>query len=223
MASTNDEALLRDIHHYLISQAQSGDKMETETELAARFQVSRYRVRLVLDKLSQMGVITRAQKRGMTLNVVSPKKLADNFCTQFEVANFDLREFLEARIALSNEVAPLAVMRVTPSVIGQLQGILSRFEGAIEVRKAALDFHFQFEECLFAASGNRVLEVFARSLSALWRGLIDASGEVGADFLERALDADREALKALKVGDAKHLSETLSEGLREEMLHLIEH
>lgn len=197
--------------------------MDTETKLAKRFQVSRYRVRLVLDKLSQMGVITRAQKRGMTLDKVSTEKLAENFTTQLTLAEFDLREFLEARIALANEIAPLVVMRATPACLGKLSDLVSQMQGAADVKSAVLTFHMQFQEALFAASGNRVLEVYSLALNRTWRGFIDDVGDPDARMIETVLDADREALKSLRIGDARRLAEVLSRALREEMLHLIEH
>ncbi len=223
MANSQDDTLLSDIHNFLINQARSGDKMDTETKLAKRFQVSRYRVRLVLDKLSQMGVITRAQKRGMTLDKVSTEKLAENFTTQLTLAEFDLREFLEARIALANEIAPLVVMRATPACLGKLSDLVSQMQGAADVKSAVLTFHMQFQEALFAASGNRVLEVYSLALNRTWRGFIDDVGDPDARMIETVLDADREALKSLRIGDARRLAEVLSRALREEMLHLIEH
>ena len=66
----DEESLFRDIHSHLMLQAREGQKMDTEMKLAERFNVSRYRVRRVLDILSRMGVVHRAQKRGLTL--VSP-------------------------------------------------------------------------------------------------------------------------------------------------------
>ncbi len=223
MANSQDDALLSDIHNFLITQSRSGDKMDTETELARRFQVSRYRVRLVLDKLSQMGVLSRAQKRGMTLDKVSPEKLADNFTTQLTLADFDLREFLEARIALANEMAPLLAMRATPACLGTLDDLVSQMQGAIEVKTAAFTFHTQFEETLYAACGNRVLEVYALSLARVWKGFIDDAGDIDARLLETMVDADKEVLKSLRIGDARRLAEVMSRALREEMLHLIEH
>ena len=48
----DEESLFRDIHNHLIHQAQEGGKMDTEMKLAERFNVSRYRVRRVLDILA---------------------------------------------------------------------------------------------------------------------------------------------------------------------------
>ena len=66
--SMDEEALFRDIHHHILRQAKAGERIDTETELATRFNVTRYKVRKALSVLSQMGVVDRAPKRGMTVN-----------------------------------------------------------------------------------------------------------------------------------------------------------
>lgn len=223
MADSQDNALLSKIHAFLVTQSQSVDKMDTETELAKRFQVSRYRVRLVLDKLTQMGILSRTQKRGMTLDKVSPEKFADNFSTQLTLSGFDLREFLEARLALADEMAPLIVMRVTPASLETLQDLLSQMQGAEEVEPAAFLLHREFLKTLYAASGNRVLEAYALALEKSWHGFIGEAGDIKARMPETLVDADKEILKALRICDARGLAEVLGRALREEMLPLIEH
>lgn len=223
MADSQDNALLSKIHAFLVTQAQSVDKMDTETELAKRFQVSRYRVRLVLDKLTQMGILSRTQKRGMTLDKVSPEKLADNFSTQLTLSGFDLREFLEARLALADEMAPLIVMRVTPASLETLENLLSQMQGTEEVKPAAFLLHREFLKALYAASGNRVLEAYALALEKSWQGFISDAGGIRARMPETLIDADKKILKALRICDARSLAEVLGRALREEMLPLIEH
>lgn len=223
MTDSQDNALLSEIHAFLVTQAQSGDKMDTETKLAKRFRVSRYRVRLVLDKLTQMGILSRVQKRGMTLDKVSPEKLADNFSTQLTLSGIELREFLEARIALADEMASLIVIRVTSASLETLQDLLSQMQGAEEVKPAAFLLHREFLKALYAASGNRVLEAYALALEKSWQGFIGEAGNIKARMPETLVDADKEILKALRICDARGLAEVLGRALREEMLPLIEH
>ena len=93
----DEEALFRDIHHHILRQAKAGERIDTETELATRFNVTRYKVRKALSVLSQMGVVDRAPKRGMTVNALGPKNLSAQIQVQMDIANFDIREFIEAR------------------------------------------------------------------------------------------------------------------------------
>lgn len=75
----DEEALFRDIHHHILRQAKAGERIDTETELAHRFNVTRYKVRKALSVLSQMGVVDRAPKRGMTVNALGPKIFLHKF------------------------------------------------------------------------------------------------------------------------------------------------
>ena len=116
----DEESLFRDIHNHLIHQAQEGGKMDTEMKLAERFNVSRYRVRRVLDILTRMGIIHRAQKRGLTVLDPEPEKLSKNIGSQLTVSGFNAMEDLEARMLIEHAVLELAVKRLTPMTAGRL-------------------------------------------------------------------------------------------------------
>ena len=73
----DEESLFRDIHRHLLRRAKEADAVDTEATLAERFNVSRYRVRRVLDKLAQLGVVARAQKRGVTVLPPDPKLMVN--------------------------------------------------------------------------------------------------------------------------------------------------
>ena len=114
--SMDEEALFRDIHHHILRQAKAGERIDTETELATRFNVTRYKVRKALSVLSQMGVVDRAPKRGMTVNALGPKNLSAQIQVQMDIANFDIREFIEARQLIEVNIIPLAIRRMTPEM-----------------------------------------------------------------------------------------------------------
>ena len=65
----DEESLFRDIHRHLLHRAKEADAVDTEATLAERFNVSRYRVRRVLDKLAQLGVVARAQFHAAVLKL----------------------------------------------------------------------------------------------------------------------------------------------------------
>lgn len=104
-----------------LRQAKAGERIDTETELATRFNVTRYKVRKALSVLSQMGVVDRAPKRGMTVNALGPKNLSAQIQVQMDIANFDIREFIEARQLIEVNIIPLAIRRMTPALLGRLE------------------------------------------------------------------------------------------------------
>ena len=62
-----DNKLFEKIRDHLQSQARNGERIDTETELAKRFGVTRYRIRKELDVLTQMGILVRTPKRGTSV------------------------------------------------------------------------------------------------------------------------------------------------------------
>lgn len=219
----DEDALFRDIHRHLVDQARRGEKMDTETQLAEHFQVSRYRIRKILDQLSQMGVVNRAQKRGMVLSEVTPAVFAHNITEQIEVSAFDVREHYEARLAIEKEILPLAIMRVTPLMLSQMDESLARMKGCLVVDSAALKLHISFQRQIMEACGNRVLAVFALSLLEYWYRLLEQSAEhLDAAFFVDTLESDQQLLKLIKVGDEAGAQKLLAQQHRREMLYLID-
>ena len=144
----DEEALFRDIHHHILRQAKAGERIDTETELATRFNVTRYKVRKALSVLSQMGVVDRAPKRGMTVNALGPKNLSAQIQVQMDIANFDIREFIEARQLIEVNIIPLAIRRMTPALLGRLEDAISRIEAnasnSAEADRWDREFTFSF-------------------------------------------------------------------------------
>ena len=187
----DEESLFRDIHNHLIHQAQEGGKMDTELKLAERFNVSRYRVRRVLDILTRMGIIHRAQKRGLTVLDPEPEKLSKNIGSQLTVSGFNAMEDLEARMLIEHAVLELAVLT---EKVGQLERVM--ISGA-----AVIEIHQSFRLELISGCGNRVLQVFAESLLTECLRLLRETGEsLPSDYLSDLITGDRRLLDAIKQG-----------------------
>ena len=135
----DEESLFRDIHSHLMLQAREGQKMDTEMKLAERFNVSRYRVRRVLDILSRMGVVHRAQKRGLTLVSPEPEDLSKSIGSQIQSVGFNAMEFSEARDLMESAVLSLTVKRMTPMQLGRLSETFDQLERVDLGPRGALD------------------------------------------------------------------------------------
>ena len=75
-----------------------------------------------------MGIVDRAPKRGMTVNALGPKNLSSQIQVQMDIANFDIREFIEARLLIEVNIIPLCVRRMTPALLGRLDNAICRIE-----------------------------------------------------------------------------------------------
>ncbi|HDQ0010282.1 TPA: FadR family transcriptional regulator, partial [Escherichia coli] len=111
--------LFESIKDYLLDEAnrKADGRIETETELATRFNTSRYKVRQVLSTLVQMGMLERAPRRGSLLKNVGQCSINDQLLMQFDLSGFDISEFTEARILVECAIIPLATRRIFPAML----------------------------------------------------------------------------------------------------------
>lgn len=213
----DEESLFRDIHSHLLRQAREGGKMDTETKLAERFQVSRYHVRQVLAVMSQMGIVERTQKKGMTITSPQPEQLSRHIENQLKIGRFDVRELAEARVLFDTDLIRLAVRRITPANLGLLTDIVRQMTGCVEFRQAFLKFHLRFWQTVFEAAGNRVLQVFATSLLVQSAEYLEKhTDELEPVWFSDLLEADREVLAAFRRGDEEGAAEAAARWLSRE-------
>ena len=191
----DEESLFRDIHSHLMLQAREGQKMDTEMKLAERFNVSRYRVRRVLDILSRMGVVHRAQKRGLTLVSPEPEDLSKSIGSQIQSVGFNAMEFSEARDLMESAVLSLTVKRMTPMQLGRLADTFNQLERVNLAPVAALSIHKSFHSLFLEGCGNRVL------LSECAQKLAEAGDNLPGSFVSEIITLDRDLLAALRAGD----------------------
>ncbi|MDY4163955.1 MAG: FCD domain-containing protein [Sutterella sp.] len=213
----DEESLFRDIHSHLLRQAREGGKMDTETKLAERFQVSRYHVRQVLAVMSQMGIVERTQKKGMTITSPQPEQLSRHIENQLKIGRFDVRELAEARVLFDTDLIRLAVRRITPANLGLLTDIVRQMTGCVEFRQAFLKFHLRFWQTVFEAAGNRVLQVFATSLLVQSAEYLEKhTDELEPVWFSDLLEADRAVLAAFRRGDEERAAEAAARWLSRE-------
>lgn len=220
--SNDEEALFREIHHHILRQAKAGERIDTETELAARFNVTRYKIRKALSVLSQMGVVDRAPKRGMTVNTLGPKHLSAQIQVQMDIANFDIREFIEARQLIEVDIIPLAIRRMTPALLGRLEDAIDRIESNATNTTEADRWDREFHLLLLEACGNRVLQVFSAALVTYFEKTTENLPVDDPEFFYDIARQERALLDAIKAGDDVLARKLLSEHLAEQV-DLLQH
>lgn len=160
--------LFESIKDYLLDEAnrKADGRIETETELATRFNTSRYKVRQALSTLVQMGMLERAPRRGSLLKNVGQSSINDQLLMQFDLSGFDISEFTEARILVECAIIPLATRRIFPAMLSKLENELRLIEENADNPQIADQHDRDFHLLLLQASGNRVLQVFSDVLIA---------------------------------------------------------
>lgn len=212
----DEESLFRDIHRHLLKQARTGEHIDTELRLADRFNVSRHYVRRALETLTQMGVVTRTQKRGISFTTLEPEQISKQLESKLKVSGFDPRELSEARQLFDTALLSLTTRRIAPASLGILSETLQQMEGCLEFRGAALKLHQRFWEIIFESAGNRVLQVFANSLlinamNTLENHMDDLTPEWYSDMLS----CDREVLQALRQNNLNAAQRVVSDWLNQ--------
>lgn len=212
----DEESLFRDIHRHLLKQARTGEHIDTELRLADRFNVSRHYVRRALETLTQMGVVTRTQKRGISFTTPEPEQISKQLESKLKVSGFDPRELSEARQLFDTALLSLTTRRIAPASLGILSETLQQMEGCLEFRGAALKLHQRFWEIIFESAGNRVLQVFANSLlinamNTLENHMDDLTPEWYSDMLS----CDREVLQALRQNNLNAAQRVVSDWLNQ--------
>ena len=145
------DALVADIRK---GQLHPGDKLPTEAEFMARFEVSRTVVREAISKLQASGLVET--RHGIGTFVIEPpdsrnfKIAPEDFATVSDVI-----ALLELRISLETEAAGLAAQRRTPANLTQLELALKDFKDAIPLESDGVPADFQFHMEVARATGNQ--------------------------------------------------------------------
>ncbi len=132
-----------------------GDKLPTESEIVARFDVSRTVVREAISRLQANRLVET--RHGVGTFALAPAQDNGNFrIADVDFATIaDVIALLELRISLETEAAGLAAQRRTESNLKAMQAMLDAFVAAIEGDSDALPSDFQFHMEIARATGNR--------------------------------------------------------------------
>ena len=106
----------------------SGEKIPTEMELAAHFNVSRSRIREATTTLCLQGILDKKARRGTVIRSMDPESAGSDLLFRFSLDNVDPADYLEARKVIERAVMPLTVRRITPVMLRQLENLTEKME-----------------------------------------------------------------------------------------------
>lgn len=143
-----------------------GDFLGSEKDIAERAQVSRMTARDALRTLAALGVVEIKVGAGGGVRIArgNPRRFAEAFAVQLDLAGISAAEILDAQRAVETLAAELAAEHATATEIADLKRLVAVAEEQIAdapaFTRACLDFHLVMAE----ASHNRVLAAQLRSL-----------------------------------------------------------
>ena len=197
-----------------------GDKLPSERDLAALFNVSRVPVREAIKILEYTGVLDCSHGSGTYVRNLPAEELLVKTSTSSKVTRHTVEQFLEVRIELEGFAAYLAAknrtdeditaMRQTLSEIKDLRARVNRGEDLMaELREVSQRFHYQ----IILAAHNDILTEIYDNLANLLEVSRQMTVHGGGSASNNSVLAHQAIFGKIEQGDA--------EGAREMMaLHL---
>lgn len=182
-----------------------GSKLPVESELAARFDVSRGTLREGVRALAAMGILETRQGSGTTVTTLEPSLLLEPLVFWVDLQHDNESEHLPTvRRALEVESAGAAAERASKTQVERLRTILDGAPSAIEAgdHEAAMEVDFAFHRELAEIAANPILAALLDALSQptkrtrLWQSL-HRSGRVVAAHQEHET-----IFEAVRAGDS---------------------
>jgi GntR family transcriptional repressor for pyruvate dehydrogenase complex len=148
------------------SRLRPGERLPTEQEMVARFQVSRTVVREAIASLRAEGLVVTRQGAGAFV--------ADGAATRpFRIVSDELRSLAEVlnvmqlRLAVEVEAAGIAAENRNARALNEIGRTLDVIDDAIRAGEAAVEEDFAFHFAIAAATGNPYFERFMRFLGTV--------------------------------------------------------
>ena len=164
-----NKSLLEQFKKFLIDKGyKPGDKIATEMELSGYFKVSRAKVRETAHTLSQLGILEKKARRGTILKSLDPESVSDDLKFRFSLGNFNPADFQEARSVIEKAIVPLAVKRMTPSLLKNLEDAATIMLDNCSKPELADEADRSFHLILLEACGNQTLQAFGQVIQSLF-------------------------------------------------------
>lgn len=193
-----------------------GQKLPPERELAEQLGVSRNSVREALRTLDVIGVITSTQGAGNSVSVNFEKSMVESLSIMFLMRKTDYEQISELRKALEEQAMVLAVERITPEQIRQLEELVVLLAASEdEATNVILDKKLHYT--IAQASGNQLIFSILQALSSVMDLFISdmrrkiISSEAGRHRLQ---NIHEQMVYTLKRGDRQGAYEAMSSHFR---------
>ncbi|MBW1722171.1 MAG: FadR family transcriptional regulator [Deltaproteobacteria bacterium] len=146
-----------------------GDKLPSETHLAAQFNVGRQTIREALRLLELSGfiVIQKGGTGGPEIVNTVLNRIRDLFLDAFRIKNISMKDLTVARLEIEKVVLLYAMLNMDESDIQSLKANIRKARRKIEAGRLATEENIQFHKLLAKASKNHVFVIVLEAIMAL--------------------------------------------------------
>ncbi|MFD1798091.1 FadR/GntR family transcriptional regulator [Paracoccus aurantiacus] len=185
-------------------QYKAGDRLPTEKELSASFDVSRPVVREALQHLQNDGLIDARRGSGTFVRRLPPHEMA-HYTDDARIAQY-IRAY-EVRRGLEVEAARLAALRINQTHRRRIGQALAVMEDTIRSGEPGMEADFQFHLEIARATENDLFEKQLMFLRPDMLGTMRIASTItitrSDDRKERVLQEHRDIFQAISAGDAE--------------------
>ena len=180
-----------------------GSRIETEEQLAQKFAVSRHQIRRILSTMVQQGLLTKTPRRGTFIRHFDPEIVVANLKSSFEVSDFGLNDYIEARVVIERAVLPLAVKRISPEQLKLMEKCIDRMLNLADHPAQADEADRDFHMILLASCGNKILSSFSTVIAMLFHDSTYREQYWNPKTMSRLAMEHRKILDAIAKGDTE--------------------
>lgn len=165
-ADASEQIALEIRRHLERSRLQPGERLGSESELAAEFGVSRPTLREALRLLSSSHLIRATQGRNggifvaNTPNEGMSHSVSASVATMIAAESVDLVDLMQARMFMESPLARLAAEHRTPETVKALEAALAAAEAAVTGTPEFNAADFAFHRAIAQAAGNELMLAF---------------------------------------------------------------
>ena len=194
-----------------------GERLPSETALAAQFGASRATVREALRGLASQNLIrtSRGTAGGSFVTRPSPEHISEFLSTNFSLLSqtddVTVAQFLEARALLEVPAALIAIRREDSSWLDALRKEVPATPLRVD-RDEQIIHNSNFHMALVLAAGNPLLSISMQSILFVLQAHLKRS-TLGIDYQERVVCEHRAILSALESQDEERVETELREHL----------
>lgn len=203
--TVTDDAVARIRDLIVTGRLQPGDRLPQEAELAHQLGISRNSMREAVRALEQARVLTVRHGSGTYVTSLEPSLLLEGIAFAVDLLQDEqIMEVVEVRQLLEPAATGLAAMRMTPSRLSVIGGLLEASQ-SLDSRDGLVRNDMEFHAAIVDAAGNQTLSSILGGLASrtmrmrIWGGII--SDDPANDSLKLTIDHHRQIFDALAEGN----------------------
>jgi GntR family transcriptional regulator, transcriptional repressor for pyruvate dehydrogenase complex len=170
-----------------------GDRLPTETQLAATFGISRLSLREATKSLEFIGIVESKTGVGLTVGRIDMERLTAHLSFHAGLLEADPQQLIDSRVILETGVLPHVARRMKddPAIEVRLRELVEQFRSARDL-KSWIELDIRFHRSLLDASGLQPLVAFGDLLHVFFqrfRESVNKAGwKVGIESHQRIVD-----------------------------------